>query len=321
MAVHCHFGNMQEPAALYALSRQLGTGGRLTEVGLCPLDPQRVPKGWGFGCDELPLPPVGASPDAMLVVERLDPPGQPLGALESALLQLCAGPSAVLADLAARGPSKRSRRRKNDTSKAGGGGDGGNVGDSGGGGGDMGAFAEPCRFPCPLVGSRPGVLALPVEVKSRSPFREVRTGRGRGRRYGLRDVSPDETVPARDVPQMQLHALCTGAPGCIYMCHTAGQGSRAWFVRSDPVYQRQMLQLFSLLLRDFVRTGQAPPTDVWFAARYRSVLDGPGGAGYPGFLRRTRTIAARAVPLFSAEPAVFPGLERSPPFLPGRASD
>ena len=327
MAVHCAFGNAQEPAALYSLIRQLGAGGHLAEVGLLPLDQRLLPEGWGFGGagpggeEEWPLPPIGASPDAVLVVERLTTPGQPLGALEAALLQLCVGPAAVLADTNARGPPLdgcappgASPAGKKKTKKRAGRGRRSPWAQSPPAGEGGGTFAEPCRFPCPLVGARPGTLAIPVEIKSRSPFRAA-ARRGRGRYYDLRDVAPDDAVPVRDIPQLQLHALCAGAPGCVFLCHTVGQGARAWFVRSDPVFQLQMLRLFSLLLQDFVRLGREPPPDAFFAARFRGALGGPGGGDYAGFLRRARAAAARAVPLFDAAPAAFPGLERSPAFL------
>ena len=164
------------------------------------------------------------------------------------------------------------------------------------------------------MGARPGTLAIPAEIKSRSPFRAA-ARRGRGRYYDLRDVAPDDAVPVRDIPQLQLHALCAGDPGCVFLCHTVGQGARAWFVRSDPVFQLQMLRLFSLLLQDFVRLGREPPPDAFFAARFWGALGGPGGGDYAGFLRRARAAAARAVPLFDAAPAAFPGLKRSPAFL------
>ena len=339
MSVHCAFGQAQEPAALYSLKRQLGAGGHLSEVGLLPLDPGLLPESWGFGGadpgggEEWPLPPIGASPDAVLVVERLASPGQPLGALEGALLQLCVGPSAVLAESNASGPPEEGRappssslgpRPRAGKKKKGGRGRSSPASQQPSAGG--GAFVESSRFPCPLVGARPGTLAIPVEVKSRSPFREA-ARRGRGRRYDLWDVAPDDAVPVRDIPQLQLHALCAGAPGCVFLCHTVGQGAQAWFVRSDPVFQLQMLRLFSLLLQDFVRPGREPPEDLFFAARFRGALGGGGGGGggsgggdYADFLRRARSCAARAVPLFRAAPAAFPGRERSPAFLPPAAA-
>mmetsp|Transcript_3066 Transcript_3066/g.8373 ORF Transcript_3066/g.8373 Transcript_3066/m.8373 type:complete len:429 (-) Transcript_3066:75-1361(-) len=65
MAVHCAWGISQEPAALFSLLRNF-VDSEVLEVGLCPLSFRDIPYEWGI--NKKLLPPMGASPDALLVI-------------------------------------------------------------------------------------------------------------------------------------------------------------------------------------------------------------------------------------------------------------
>ena len=101
LAICCAWGKAQEAASLLALARVLPPGAVLAEVGLCQLGPQDLPQEWGFAPGS--LPPLGASPDALLRYAALGgapaAEGQlPLPSLASAgqppdgLLRLSRGP-------------------------------------------------------------------------------------------------------------------------------------------------------------------------------------------------------------------------------------
>ena len=67
---HCSWGIAQEPAALFSLG-QTFPGAEILEVGLCPLNlKKRVPYDWGL--DKRLIPPMGASPDALMTISAED---------------------------------------------------------------------------------------------------------------------------------------------------------------------------------------------------------------------------------------------------------
>lgn len=63
-AVCCAWGKAQEPASLAALASLLPPSSRLVETGLHRIDAEDLPPDWGFAPGS--LPPLGASPDALL---------------------------------------------------------------------------------------------------------------------------------------------------------------------------------------------------------------------------------------------------------------
>lgn len=270
--VRCAWGSAQEAAALAALLEALPRGATLEEIGLAILSPDNLPTA------ELraaalagELPPLGASPDAMIRPHA----GAPLEAVE--VKNVC-----PFFDLPDRPRSSRSGPTII--------GSGPTIIGSGSGGANRGTNRVGPSGPVRRFGAYPRYL--PQEERRLLPPFKLK--------------APHESVPTMYVPQVQVEMLVTGARVATYVSASASQGLNLIRVARDDAYLTELLHF----LRKFwtsVRLRQRPSDELfWRGSTVGSVAGERRGdrkardgaldeaddvARYERFLRRTRQIS------------------------------
>lgn len=268
--VRCAWGSAQEAAALAALLEALPRGATLEEIGLAILSPDNLPTA------ELraaalagELPPLGASPDAMIRPHA----GAPLEAVE--VKNVC-----PFFDL----PDRPRRSGPTIFGSGSGGGRGANRG------AHHGAHRADPSGPVRRFGAYPRYL--PQEERRLLPPFKLK--------------APHESVPTMYVPQVQVEMLVTGARVATYVSASASQGLNLIRIARDDAYLTELLHFLrtfwtSVRLRqrpsdELFWRGSAVGSDAGEGRGDRKARDGAQDdtdevARYERFLRRTREIS------------------------------
>eukprot|EP00884_Botryococcus_braunii_P017946 jgi/Botrbrau1/4835/Bobra.0325s0046.2 len=229
-AVRKAWGKTSEAGALYDVLQAFPTC-TVAEVGLCCLDPALL-QSWGYS--PAALPPMGASPDALLLhpPASLNADNPDEGLLHAfASLQLRMGE-----DQPVRGES-----------------------------GGPAPFPSPHSscFPSPVgVGQRVEVL----EIKNVCPFVERTSLNRKGhvtRRYFVSSRGPSQTVATFWIPQLQLEMAASGAESALLVSRSLTQGMAVFRVRRDEAYLKDMMEVVALLYCQYVRKFVQPPVNMF----------------------------------------------------------
>ena len=197
--MRCAWGTAQEGAALLQVMRAF-PGSQLAEVGLCRVDAEDLPPEWGFAPGS--LPPLGASPDALLRHAL------PAGEAEQATLAL----RQVLAQMQL----------------------GGKEGQLGGTTATTTPSATTTTYLVEVVEVKNSCpFGVPRSAVGRA---------GAPAKYVLRDHGPREQVPPEWVPQLQMHMLCTGTASVLLVSRSATKGTRMFRLRRDDALLQSMLR-------------------------------------------------------------------------------
>ena len=229
--VACRWGHAQEPAALLATLAALPEAA-VCEVGLLRVTVDAAAEVLGEARARkllAALPPLGASPDALLVFG-----GE--GGGEAQLLAPPLGPPPPT-------PPRRRRsahRRRTVPPPP----------------GQAAAVptaatraAATAAAACRALAASAHVHVLPLELKSRSPFVASTEGLRGGSNHagyrvcGMRSETPRPSVAAYHIAQAQLEALAAGAPATIVGYHAARGGIELWRVARDDVFVAEALAL------------------------------------------------------------------------------
>ncbi|GAB4823700.1 hypothetical protein N2152v2_010746 [Parachlorella kessleri] len=259
-AICCAWGKVQEPASLRALATLLGPSSQLVEVGFCRLDCKDLPQEWGF--EPGSLPPLGASPDALVHHTLLDLHDS-LGSagqvpLPPQLVTVSAAGSCANGYATSSGCGAGSR-----------GSSPGRTGD----GHLSGPLAEQLGGLQLAQGMR---VKEVVEVKNTCPFG---VNQHRGQRgspaelYLLSDRGPRHDVKPEWVPQLQLHMLCAGTRTALLVSRSATKGLHVFRMARDDDYLQLMLRVLSRFWSEFVQRQRQPPQDMFSSwAHYHRLL-------------------------------------------------
>jgi hypothetical protein len=210
------WGKVQEAASIYVLMK-LFPDSLVRETGMCRLDTNinnnnvELLKRWGFQDGD--LPPLGASPDAMIEHYYCDE-DEDEGEDSSVLMK-----RRTLKDDDNINNSSNSSSYTRDFSLQGGGG--------------------------PQSSRRWKEI---VEVKNTCPFYINRVAR-RGREYILSDQGPRSAVDPLWMPQLQLHMLCADTASGLLLSRSATKGVRVMRVKRDDEYLRLMLGCIKALYK------------------------------------------------------------------------
>ncbi|KAL4438693.1 hypothetical protein ABPG77_006297 [Micractinium sp. CCAP 211/92] len=272
-SICCSWGSAQEAAALVQVAAAFPHS-QLAEVGLCRLQEELLPPSWGFGPGS--LPPIGASPDA-LIRHRLPsgpagqagaPSGCANGEASASAGNAAAGGAGLAASTAAQAVepwdidgllARLQLAGSEDTTGSG----LSSVSSSGGGGAGSGGSGTSSSS-VPISCSKGGYLIEVVEVKNTCPFGHSRRGgRLRTSEFAVADRGPRQAVPPEWVPQLQLHMLCAGTQTGLLVSRSATKGTRIFRMHRDDELLRRMLQVISRLWVHHVLPGRPPPANVF----------------------------------------------------------
>ncbi|PRW39169.1 Restriction endonuclease type II-like [Chlorella sorokiniana] len=300
LAICCSWGSAQEAAALLQVAGAFPAS-QLAEVGLCRLQPELLPASWGFGPGS--LPPIGASPDALIRHRMAASAGSgagAAGAAESAengdsIAQAATANIGTAAAGAAVGPwdidGLLKRLRLAGTEGSPGAAAASSTGSSsvavvGGLGAstngpasssssnsNSGSGEGSSKNPSSASGAAgssgaAGYLIEVVEVKNTCPFGHSRRGgRLRTSEFAVADKGPRQGVPPEWVPQIQLHMLCAGTPSGLLVSRSATKGTRVFRLHRDDELLCLMLLVISRLWQQHVLRRQPPPPGVYASWR------------------------------------------------------
>lgn len=278
-SICCSWGSAQEAAALVQVAAAFPLS-QLAEVGLCRLQLELLPPSWGF--EPSSLPPIGASPDALIrhclrsgpvrhghvpssFANNSDPAGAGsaaagAGGEAASVVPQVAGPwdiDGLLARLQLAGSGDESGHRSATSSSSNNSSSGsGTSSSTGSSGGSSSSIQQ--------GGSGGSYLIEVVEVKNTCPFGHSRRGgKLRTSEFAVADKGPRQAVPPEWVPQLQLHMLCAGTLSGLLVSRSATKGTRIFRMHRDDELLRMMLQVISRLWVQHVLPGQPPPADVF----------------------------------------------------------
>ncbi|KAL4440108.1 hypothetical protein ABPG75_003109 [Micractinium tetrahymenae] len=281
-SICCSWGSAQEAAALVQVAAAFPLS-QLAEVGLCRLQQELLPPDWGFGSGS--LPPIGASPDALIrhclpcpttggvqaeggiangaASASLGAVAGQAGSQAACTAQQAVGPwdiDGLLARLQLAGKGDGLARGSSNGSSI-----GSSTGSSPSGGGGASSMANGgSTTSMANDGSGGGYLIEVVEVKNTCPFGHSRRGgKLRTSEFAVADKGPRQAVPPEWVPQLQLHMLCAGTPSGLLVSRSATKGTRIFRMHRDDQLLRMMLQVLSRLWVQHVLPGQPPSADVF----------------------------------------------------------
>eukprot|EP00887_Chlorella_sp_A99_P000528 scaffold17.g528.t1 len=280
-SICCAWGNAQEATALRAVQGIFPLAG-LVEVGLCRIEPERLEQEWGFTPGS--LPPLGASPDALLRHKRRRPSASS-GAGDDSTPSCAPGEVQLAEQLEglALGAAPAASASSN--------------GDGAGCPKNESAMASTSSSNIAVQEDEGEWWMEVVEVKNSCPFgfQMERRARGpRGLRYCLHDRGPRPAVAPEWVPQLQLHMLCAGTRSGLLVSRSATKGIRVFRMPRDDAYVRLMLAVLARLWRDHVLPQRPPPAEAWAS-----------WAEHHRLLSATAALAAGAAQVATAESATY----------------
>ena len=238
MAVCCAWGNIQEAVSLEELCK-LFPRSRVAEVGLFML--HELPEDWGFRAGS--LPPIGASPDAMIWhptnchdgnVEVFDTKKISKDAQRNTGNFDAHGIDQLLECMGILNSNKKFSDRT--------------LGES--------------RRECKVAANGHWEV---VEIKNICPFAisQSRTNNRRKQKFIVNNRSPSLQLNASWIPQLQLHMICSGTSSALLLNRSALRGLRIFRVKRNDAYIRAMLQVLSIFWRQYVLSRRLPPKDVF----------------------------------------------------------
>ena len=122
-------------------------------------------------------------------------------------------------------------------------------------------------------------------------------------RFELRDPGPRPLPPASAMPQLQLQMLACNSRSALLVSHSATRGGRVWRVARDDGFLRRLLEVASRAFERHVVAGEEPSS----SSSSSSSSPGQHAAGVEAVLRLAD--AAVAIAASAKEVALLPAME------------